>query len=106
MSWDRLDPRGRRVTGPWLAFLIVLAAMVAIGVHRVAIEYEILHVGYDKATAARTNRTLREQHRRLEAEIAATNMPDRLGVLASKVHRMRYPRPSERIVVQPRRSAP
>jgi cell division protein FtsL len=83
----------------WLAFAVALVALVALGVHRVTLEYQVLQAGYSKADAAKANRVLRERHQRIEVEIAATKDAARLEKLARGYHRMRYPGPTERIVV-------
>ena len=83
----------------WLAFAVALVSMVALGVHRVTLEYQVLQVGYAKAEAARTHRALRERHQRLGVEIAATKDTERLKGLARQYHQMRFPTPSERIIV-------
>ena len=83
----------------WLAFAVALAALVGLGVHRVTLEYQVLQAGYAKAEAADTNRTLRERHQRIGVEIAATKDAAKLEKLGRGYHQMRYPGPTERIVV-------
>tara|TARA_Y100001934_G_scaffold259465_1_gene330772 strand:+ start:58 stop:375 length:318 start_codon:yes stop_codon:yes gene_type:complete len=82
----------------WLAFFIMLFALVGIGIHRVSMEYQVLEHGFEKSEAAQENRRLREQARRLEVEIAAEKMLETLSNVGNQ-HQMHYPQRGERILV-------
>ncbi|MBR56602.1 MAG: hypothetical protein CMH54_00940 [Myxococcales bacterium] len=92
--------RSDNPNGFWLAFVLTLFILVALGVHRVSMEYRVLHHGFIKAEAAEYNRELREQDRRLRVEIAATKMLQRIQKLGKNHHSMRFPRRGERINVE------
>ena len=83
----------------WFVFLVFLAFLLVAGSHRVVMEYRILHLGYAKADAAKLNRELRERGERLEVEIAAGKDVERAAQIARRHHGMRFPLPSERVIV-------
>ena len=82
----------------WVAFFIMVIALVGIGIHRVSMEYQVLEHGFEKSEAAQKNRVLNENARRLEVEIAAEKMLDTLSTVGRQ-HQMHYPQRGERILV-------
>ena len=81
----------RRADGPIssarvVATIIVLAAaLVALGVVRVARQHEVLRLGYELARETDHVAQLREVRRRLEIERATLSAPDRVRRLAGSL---------------------
>ncbi len=84
----------------WLTSGLLLVALVALGVRRVAVEYLTFCVATEKAKAVKLNNTLRERNARLEVEIGATKVAGDLEDLAREHQQMHHPRPGERVEVR------
>ena len=102
-------PAAKAATGPsvravlprrWWAWSLVLVILVAGALLHVHARLQVVHLGYDLSEAAKENRTLLTERRKLQVEVATLRSPRRLRKLASEKLGLVEPKPEQ--IIRPR----
>ncbi len=87
----------------WWAWSLVLVILVTGAILHVHARLQEVHLGYHLSEAARENRTLLVERRKLQVEVATLRSPRRLRKLASEKLGLMEPRPEQ--IIRPRSSS-